>query len=87
MPEPMPRDYTLAEADAHEAGWRQAVNAAIAAVAALPVAPSDQAYDGPFTRGQRAGRAMGLDAATQAIASLTPPARPSPTRLGVLGEG
>ena len=73
----MPRDYTLAEADAHEAGWRQAINGAIAAVAALPLGRADQPHDGPFVRGERAGRAMALDAAAQALASLTPPARPS----------
>lgn len=77
MPEPMPADYTTAEADAHEAGWRQAVNAAIAAVASLPVSPADKPHDGPFVRGERAGRTMALDAAAHALASLTPPARPS----------
>lgn len=86
MIERMPADYTTAEADAHEAGWRQAVSAAIAAVAAIPIAPPDP-YGGAYQRGSRDGRAMALDAAADALASLTPPARPSPCRLGILGEG
>jgi hypothetical protein len=87
MTQPMPRDYTTAEADAHEAGWHGAVNAAIAAIAAIPVGAECQPHEGPFARGSRAGRAMALQAAADALASLTPPARPSPTRLGILGEG
>jgi ribosome modulation factor len=87
MTAPMPREYTLAEADAHEAGWRQAMNDAIAAVAAFPLEAADQPYDGPFQRGQRNGWRAAMDRVGKALASLTPPARPSPTRLGVLGEG
>lgn len=87
MTQPMPRDYSTDEADACQDCWAQAINSAIAAVAAIPVGAECQPHEGPFARGSRAGRAMALQAAADALASLTPPARPSPCRLGILGEG
>ena len=82
----MPRDYSTDQADACQDCWTQAVNAAIAAVSAIPLGPPNP-YDNAYARGSRDGRAMALEAALHALASLSPPARPSPTRFGVLGEG
>ena len=73
-PRPMPADYTLAEAEAHARGWRQGIEAARRACQLT----HDDAPDMAF--------AKAVLLAISRIDAIPPPARPSPTRLGILGE-
>lgn len=74
MTEPMPADYTTAEAEAHMAGWDQAIAAAIRCCETLRTA-------------ETAGAArFALDLAIDRLKAIPAPARPSPGRFGILGE-
>lgn len=74
-------ETALPQQPSREETWRQAINAAIAAVGAIPVGPPNP-YDGPYQRGSRDGRAMALDAAMDALTSLAALSQPEPTDLG-----
>jgi hypothetical protein len=75
QPRPMPRDYSLEAADAHERGFEQMREAAKRACQLL----HDHAPD------MATCEAMRL--AINRIEAIPAPARPSPTRFGILGEG
>jgi hypothetical protein len=74
QPRPMPADYTTGEADAHTAGWRQAIEAARRACQVL----HDASPDMPTC--------TTLRMAINRIEAIPAPARPTRTRLGILGE-
>lgn len=75
MIERMPADYTTAEAEAHALGSVEMRAAAILACQTL--AASETAGAARFA----------LDLAVERIKAIPAPARPSPCRLGILGEG
>lgn len=75
VPRAMPAEYTIAEAEAHERGFRQGIEAARRACQLVHDRAPDMAT------------CQTAIAAIRHIEAIPPPARPSPTRLGILGEG
>lgn len=77
---------TTGEAEAYRQGWRDAMAHAAAARQAIATPAPDPDLD-LAANGYRKGAAWAADLYRDMIAASQPPAMPSRTRFGILGEG